>query len=620
MRKSFAAGAAAMTIVALLAGAAPARAADKGCDRACLEGLVGKYLTALAAHDPGKAPASRDFRFVENDQVLKPGQGTWTSVTALGGYRHVFADPESGAAAVITTVTEAGKPAILDLAIKVQNRRIVEAESQIIRDAGGAARYEGLKAPAAEWLAPTPPAERLPREQLIAATNRYFTGMQRNDPKGDYSFFDPDCNRLEHATQTTNLKTPEAYGHSNDTDFSSMTCQQQFQTGFLGFVTEIRDRRFMVVDEERQAVFAFADLDHNGTVRLIHQSTGKDFPIPAYFDVPRTLQVGEAFRIRGAGKLWRIEMTLTELPYGMRPASATAPAPQTVPPMLPKGATPGCDRDCLGDLLGRVLQAMVDHRPGDAPLAPTARYTENGQVLKPGDGIWGTASAIAMPGDGLASLGPKMSAYKLFFADPNTGQAGCLCATNENGTPGMMAVRIEAIAGKISEIEAVIVREEGPGSRGGTVALFKTPQIAEFDPKGFTAPDAVLKAPLAKGTTRADMGVDIRRYLDAVAYNHRSPTPAALEGSTRLNGRALQGLIPPAAVRSRRFWLVDEETGLAVSLAVLDHGTETPPGVARSNLLAMVMKIDGGQIRQVEALERPVPYGMHTGWTEWNEH
>ena len=33
-----------------------------------------------------------------------------------------------------------------------------------------------------------------------------------------------------------------------------------------------------------------------------------------------------------------------------------------------------------------------------------------------------------------------------------------------------------------------------------------------------------------------------------------------------------------------------------------------------SNLLASVFKVEGGRIAEVEAIERPVPYGMSSGW------
>ncbi len=231
----------------------------------------------------------------------------------------MFADPQSGQVAAITTLTEHGVGVIYVVRLKVENGKISEVETQISRDAGGAARYEKMGRPEQVWLEAVPPAQRISRAMLIAQTNKYYSGMERNDPKGDYSFFDNDCNRLEHADQTTNLKTKQAYGHSNDTAFSSLGCEAQFQTGFLGFVTRIRERRYPVVDEERQAVFAITTFDHNGTVRTLPSVNGQSSPIPAYFDVPRTLHANEAFRLRG-DKLYRIEMTLMEVPYGMSSA------------------------------------------------------------------------------------------------------------------------------------------------------------------------------------------------------------------------------------------------------------------------------------------------------------
>ena len=645
--------AAAFALLAL--AGAPARAAPRTCDRACLEGLVGQYLAALAAHDPSKLPAGRTIRFVENDQPLKLGEGTWATVDGLGAYRHIFADPEGGAVAAITTVKENGVPAILDVVLKVEDRRITGVETQIVRDAAGAGRYERLGAPEPLWLQPVAHADRIPREALAGTPNKYFQGMQRNDPKGDYSFFDPDCNRLEHAEQTTNLKTPQAYGHSNDTDFSSMTCQAQFQTGFLGFVTGIRDRRFVVVDEERQALFTFATLDHNGTVRVLHMSTGKDFVVPAYFDVPRTLQVGEAFRMRG-DRIHRIEMTLTELPYGIRPAWDVPAEPARPKP----AARPACDRACLGDLLEQLLQAMVDHDPMGAPLAANVRYTENGQVLKPGDGLWGTATAIAMPGDGLARLGPRSPAYKLSFADPATGQIGFLGSVNENGTPGIVALRLRTEAGRIADIEAVIVRDETTGPRGGTLTLFRPRLLAELNPKGFDKPDPALTTPLAptERTPRKAMAEAVNKYLEGVEKGSGAAVLTWSDCLRRDNGGQTTGnanIAPmdPAApgfkpfalgcaaqldgglrwiskVRDRRILLIDEERGLVMAMAMVDHTgavtslqTETGTVALPSNLLtpstdmtAAVFLVKAGRISRIEALERPVPYGMTTGWTE----
>src|SRR5215471_2048594 len=252
--------------VCLLFAAVSSEAQSTNCDRACLEGMVTTYLEALAAHDPGRIPTASAVKYAENDQPLALGTGEWKIAGPPGKYRHVFADPQTGQVAAITTFTEHGVAAIYVVRLKVQNNRITEIETQISRDALGASRYEKMSQPEGVWLEPVPPAQRISRAALIAQADKYYSGMERNDPKGDYSFFDKDCNRLEHALQTTNVKTGEAYGHSNDTDFASLTCEAQFQTGFLGFVTKISEGRYLV-DEERQVVFAITMFDHNGTVR-----------------------------------------------------------------------------------------------------------------------------------------------------------------------------------------------------------------------------------------------------------------------------------------------------------------------------------------------------------------
>ena len=46
------------------------------------------------------------------------------------------------------------------------------------------------------------------------------------------------------------------------------------------------------------------------------------------------------------------------------------------------GASPAdCDRNCLNDLAEQYLTALKAHDPARAPLAPGARYSENGVEL-----------------------------------------------------------------------------------------------------------------------------------------------------------------------------------------------------------------------------------------------
>lgn len=310
-----------LVALAALAAASPAGAQD--CNRACLERVADTYLKAMVAKDLARVPLADGVKVAENGARIEPGEGAWATIDSLGKYRHVFADPETGNVGLITTVTEHGAPGMLDLRLRVWGGRIHEIETLYIRDAGGHARYEEMVTPEATWLATVPPAGRLSRAEMIATVNKYFTSMTDNDGRGDYRFFHPDCDRLEHGLKTTNLKTREAYGHSTDTDFRTMDCRSQWAMGFLGFVTDIRDRRFLVVDEERQVLMAKVYLDHDGTVRELPLSTGNTFVLPPYFNVPRGLTVIEGFKLKD-GMIHRIEMTLVETSYGNAPLWADA--------------------------------------------------------------------------------------------------------------------------------------------------------------------------------------------------------------------------------------------------------------------------------------------------------
>ena len=60
-----------------------AQAHAQSCDRACLIGVTDRYLAAVAAHDPSKAPLAPGVVFVENIKRMQPGEGLWK--TASGG-------------------------------------------------------------------------------------------------------------------------------------------------------------------------------------------------------------------------------------------------------------------------------------------------------------------------------------------------------------------------------------------------------------------------------------------------------------------------------------------------------------------------------------------------------
>ena len=163
-----------------------------------------------------------------------------------------------------------------------------------------------------------PAAQRMSRADLIATANKYFTGMQRNDGKGDYPFAD-DCNRIENGMQTTNRPTPAGESRPDPKTASSYSaqwsCREQFESGLLHFVTRIRDRRFVAVDPERGLAFAFVFFDHAaGETRNFATPGGRQ--VTAGPAQPWTWYIAELFKIEN-GLIRRVEATLERVPYGM---------------------------------------------------------------------------------------------------------------------------------------------------------------------------------------------------------------------------------------------------------------------------------------------------------------
>jgi hypothetical protein len=306
-----------------------------GCDRGCLEGFVDRYLDAVVAHDPSRLPVTRFVKFTENGQKLELGDGFWRTATARGTYKFFVDDPEAGQVGFEGTMREAGQPVILALRLKIFNKQISEIETIVARGqmaAGGAANLEKMGAPRKAFLEDIPESERVSRLQYILTANKYFSGMQKDDGKGDYSFFADDCNRLENGMQTTNNMTPmpgltsngqprpaptSKYDPSaNPTTYSAgWSCKDQFRSGLLHFVSRIRDRRFLIVDQQKGIVFSFTFFDHQGgDTRNFETPTGQH--VTAGPVVPFTWEIAEIFKVRG-GQLHEIEAVLTQSQYGM---------------------------------------------------------------------------------------------------------------------------------------------------------------------------------------------------------------------------------------------------------------------------------------------------------------
>jgi hypothetical protein len=303
------------------------------CDRACLEGFVDKYFDAMKAHDPKLLPQSKNLKFTENGQKLDIGDGLWNTFSGKGPYRLFVTDPEAGQVAFIGTIREDGRdpaapiPTVIGLRLKVVNNQVTEAETLVVRNDSGtraATNMEKMGQPHHLFTEQIPAAERASRADLVKTANMYFTGMEKNDGRGDYPFAD-DCDRIEMGSHTTNAPVPAGQTRPDPataTNYSaSWSCMEQFKSGLLHFVYRIRDRRFVAVDRERGLVFAFGFFDHpGGNTRNFETPTGRK--VTAGPAQPWTWEIGELFRIEH-GKLRQIEAIMDRLPYGMNSGWST---------------------------------------------------------------------------------------------------------------------------------------------------------------------------------------------------------------------------------------------------------------------------------------------------------
>ena len=58
------------------------------------------------------------------------------------------------------------------------------------------------------------------------------------------------------------------------------------------------------------------------------------------------------------------------------------------------GQPSSCNRACLERAIDGYLDALVERQPARLQLAPSAKFTENGQRLEVGDGVWRTILAL----------------------------------------------------------------------------------------------------------------------------------------------------------------------------------------------------------------------------------
>jgi hypothetical protein len=292
---------------ALLFVGVPAHAA--GCDRACLESLMARYLAALDAHDPAQLPLARGAKFTENTVALKLGDGFWQTIdkgSQSRTSRLVIADPATSQVAFYGAAKENGHGVLFGVRLKHKAGRISEIEQFVARR--GPAQIGEFDNPLPfepAWTEALPVGERLPRAELVRIANLYFEGIEKSS--GDIIPLVPETSRVENGVRMA----PREAGADGK---PPQSIRESFNSGMFRYIREIRPRRFLLVDEERGVVYAMVMFQHPGNVTGLPMWE-KQYKDPTSIIVyPNSMAMTESFRI-SKGKITHIVAQMVMLPY-----------------------------------------------------------------------------------------------------------------------------------------------------------------------------------------------------------------------------------------------------------------------------------------------------------------
>lgn len=293
-----------------------------------------------------------------------------------------------------------------------------------------------------------------------------------------------------------------------------------------------------------------------------------------------------------------------------------------------------CDRQCLTGMLDRYVDALVARDPSRLPMAAKAKFTENGQRLELGDGLWNTVTG--------------KGGYRLDMADVEAGQAILMGTILEANTPTIFVLRLAVVDQRIAEIETLVIRNKDAAASLDKIA---TPRRTWY-----TA------VPESERHSRADLVRIANLYFSGIERNDGKGVYPLQESCARLeNGAVTAGdpaLVPGAPptppnrvrtsclqqfqsgvffyvtrIRGRRFVAVDRERGIAFAFAFFDNGSgdarngtlangrkvSSGPEIPWTWQIAEFFKIEKGLIGPVESVLHQVPYGMGSGWSTWEE-
>jgi hypothetical protein len=286
-----------------------------------------------------------------------------------------------------------------------------------------------------------------------------------------------------------------------------------------------------------------------------------------------------------------------------------------------------CDRACLIQTANIYFAGLVAHDPSILKWAPNVKFIENTVPMKPGDGLWKSATSIP-------------TTFKIYVPDVVAQQIGVIAMMEENNRPIEVGLRLKLADGQVAEAEHIIARD----LRENSLVNLVVPRPA------FSA-----KVPPDQRVARDQMLTIGASYYEALVTADANNASFADDCVRRENGMQTTSNPPPATpgrgtigalgcgpqlrthtfdyikrIEPRRVWIADPETGLVFGLSQFRHPMEQKifkiegvPGVDTSDLsnvkpfdmpAAHIFKIRDGKMHEIEAMGVVIPYNSKTGW------
>jgi hypothetical protein len=255
----------------------------------------------------------------------------------------------------------------------------------------------------------------------------------------------------------------------------------------------------------------------------------------------------------------------------------------------------------------RYLNSLAAHDPKMAPLADTARFTEDAVVMKIGDGAWKTVTALRP--------------YRLDIVDVPQGVVAVHAVLEENAKPVLFTARLKVVNRRITEIESIVARSQAEAMLFAPENLKAPTDTMTYRPTGS---EKMTREQMVSVAARYPAGLKAGSFVTADlpvapgAYRIENGVKMAGPGCT-FQPPSCENIrtqrIPTLAGLTQRLVAVDEDLGVVLFRLAFGPGSLFGPGSDGKGLVTFeAFKVYGGQLHAAEAVFEAEPLNQPSGW------